>query len=58
MKIGIANDKTKDTKDYVLGKFSKKELELINNNMDLYKEIIIDYINYGIENAMMHYNKK
>ena len=58
LKIGIANDKTKDTKDYVLSKFSKKEIELLNNNLELYKEIIIDYINYGIENAMMHYNKK
>ena len=58
LKIGIANDKTKDTKDYVLGKFSKKELSDINNNLDLYKDIIIDFINNGIDGAMMHYNKK
>ena len=58
LKIGIANDKNEDTKDYVLSKFSKGELSLIENNLSLYKDIVIDFINYGIENAMMHYNKK
>ena len=58
LKIGISNDKNKDTVDYVLGKFSKDDLSLLKKNMDLYKEIIIDFIDYGIDNAMMHYNKK
>ena len=34
-KIGISNDKSWDTKDYVLGKFSKKEVEVL-------EEIIAD----------------
>lgn len=29
-KVGISHDKNYDTKDYVLGKFSKKELETLN----------------------------
>ena len=31
LKIGIANNKLMDTKDYVLGKFSKEEMKIIEN---------------------------
>ncbi len=33
-KVGISNDKTRDTKDYVLGKFSKEEKGILNIVVD------------------------
>ena len=58
LKIGISNDKNKDTKDYVLGKFSKEEIDIISKNKDLYKDIIINFIDKGIDDTIARYNKK
>ncbi|MCI8498564.1 MAG: aminoacyl-tRNA hydrolase [Bacilli bacterium] len=43
-KIGISNDKNFDTKDYVLGKFSKEEREKLKIGFDMTKEVINDFI--------------
>lgn len=43
-KVGISNDKTRDTKDYVLGRFSKQEMELLNRVIDDSKNVIEDFI--------------
>ena len=58
LKIGIANDKNKDTKDYVLGRFNKEELKLLNSNLDTYKDIIIYFIHNGVEKTIANCNKK
>lgn len=58
LKIGIATEKNKDVIDFVLGKFSKKEMEIINKNMPIYKEIIDSFINNGIDKTMNVYNTK
>lgn len=58
LKIGIANNKQIDTKDYVLGKFSKEQLDLFDSTAKIFKDIIIDFINKDINYCMMKYNKK
>ena len=56
IKIGISNNKLIETKDYVLGKFSKKELELINPIIKNIPNIITDYFVLSFENLMNKYN--
>lgn len=57
-KFGIANNKKIDTKDYVLGKFTKEELKYIDNKKDLFANIINSFIIYGVDKTMNDYNKK
>lgn len=57
VRVGIKKEKDVDTIDYVLSKFSKKELEIINPCIDKMPNLIDDYINYGIDFIMDHYNK-
>ena len=57
LKIGISNDKS-NVKDYVLGKFKKTEIEVINDMLDIYNNIIDSFINNGGEKTMSLYNKK
>lgn len=56
IKIGISNNKNIDTKDYVLGKFSKEEMDLINPIMDKMSNIVEDYLNLPFDNLMNKYN--
>lgn len=56
LKIGISHDKNKDTINYVLGKFSKEEMNTLNENYKLYNEIIDSFIHKGIEKTMNQYN--
>ena len=56
LKIGISHDKTKDTIDYVLGKFSKVELEKLKEDFSLYQEIIDSFIVDGMEVTMNKYH--
>ena len=56
IKIGISNNKNMDTKDYVLGKFSKEEMDLINPIIDRMPNIIEDYLNLSFDNVMSKYN--
>ena len=58
LKIGIAHDRSYDTKDYVLGRFSQNDLILFNDKADIYKNIIEDFILNDIDHCMMKYNKK
>lgn len=55
-KVGIGKDNNKDTKDYVLGKFSKSDLELINKVIPYSIQIIDDYLDYDIDKVMSKYN--
>lgn len=56
IKIGISNNKNMDTKDYVLGKFTKDELELINPIINKIPNIIEDYLKLPFDNVMNKYN--
>ena len=56
LKIGISKP-TNDTIEFVLGKFPKSDLEILNNNMNMYNQIITDFINNTkIETLMNRYN--
>lgn len=56
LKIGISQNRNIDTKDYVLGKFSKSDLEIIDKNNNAYKEIIENFNYNKIELLMNKYN--
>lgn len=56
VKIGISNDTNKDTKDYVLGNFSKEELTKIENNFNSIFDIIENFDYEDITNLMSKYN--
>ncbi len=56
IKIGISNDKNIDTKDYVLGKFTKDEMELLNPIIEKMPNIIEDYLKLPFDNVMNKYN--
>ena len=45
-----------DTKDYVLGKFSKEDLEIIEKIMKFSNDIINDFISLDIDKVMSKYN--
>lgn len=50
-KIGISNNKEIDTKDYVLGKFSKAERELIDEIVNQSAEVIDEFIQGNITSS-------
>ena len=56
LKVGISNNKDIDTKDYVLGKFSKEEKETINNLKEQVSNILGDFITTDFEKLMCKYN--
>lgn len=58
LKIGISNNKLIETKDYVLGKFSNDDLNLINNTIDVAVNIINDFLLLDFDKLMNKYNKK
>ena len=58
LKIGISNNKESDTKDYVLGKFSKDDREKIEEAIKKSYNIIIDYINLDFNELQNKYNKR
>ena len=45
-----------DTKDYVLGKFSKTDQEKINQIIEKTPSIINDFLNMTFDNLMNKYN--
>lgn len=49
LKIGLAKNENIDTISYVLGKLSKQEQEVINNDMNNYFDIINTFIKDGID---------
>ena len=58
LKIGIGNSKNIDTKDYVLGSISKKDMEEFNKLCKTYSDIVSLFIGKDIETCMMAYNTK
>ncbi len=58
LKIGISNNKGVDTKDYVLGKFSKSDMDQYKELFDLLKDVLDDYIKQDFSFLMNKYNHK
>ena len=56
IKIGISNNKELDTKDFVLGKFSSEEQEILLKTINLIPKIIDDYLLLSFDNLMNKYN--
>ena len=56
IKIGISNNKEIDTKDFVLGKFSKEEKKEIDKAIDQVCSIIDDYFEIDFEELQNKYN--
>lgn len=58
LKIGISNNKEVDTKDFVLGRFNKKEKEIIYSSYSKLKNLIRDFCNLDNNGLMNKYNNK
>lgn len=57
LKIGISKANI-DTKDYVLGKFSKSELKIIDESFNGLKDFIMDYVVLNRDILVSKYNVK
>ena len=58
LKIGISKDNNIETKEYVLGKFNKSEIEIINDIFLKLKNFLDDYTMYDYDKLMCKYNIK
>ena len=58
LKLGIPKRQDMDTKDYVLGKFRKDELEIYDKLYSTFDDIIMSFITNGIDATMNKYNRK
>lgn len=56
MKFGISNNKSIDTKDYVLGNLSKEEIGIFNDTLSLTVNILDDFLVMSFANLMNKYN--
>lgn len=58
LKIGVSNNKNIDTKDYVLGKFSKSDIESLNSIINQCANIIEEFSEKSFLDLMSQYNKR
>ena len=58
LKVGVSHDRSIDTKDYVLGNFSKAEKDKFNEMQKIFNEIIESFVCVGIDRTMNIYNTK
>lgn len=58
LKIGISNSGSMDTKDYVLSKFSKNDLDVINDIFKGLSNFVFDYMSMNKDLLMGKYNRK
>ena len=58
IKLGISNNKEIDTKDYVLGKFSKQEQKILNATIDKAADAVLESIGKPFQEVMSKYNTK
>ena len=56
IKVGISNDKLINTKNYVLGHFSKEDLDILSTTINKMPEIFEFYINNSFDKLMSKYN--
>lgn len=57
LKVGISKVESKDTIDYVLGKFGKVEMNILDEFLSKSYEMIRDFCELTFENLMSRYNK-
>lgn len=58
LKIGIANDKSVDTKDYVLGNFRVEEQAVLKVEFERLKGVVEDFCSLDLSRLMSKYNHK
>ena len=58
IKIGISNNKSIDTKDYVLGKMSREDESKLDTVIDTVMAILDDYFQLPFDALMSKYNHK
>ena len=58
VKIGIGKSNLMDTKDYVLGKFTNSDKEIINSVFFEIRDIVNDYVNFNMDKLIQKYNTK
>ena len=58
LKVGISNNKQMDTKDYVLGKFTKDDQEILEKSYEICLNIIDDFFIMNFDLLMGKYNKR
>lgn len=58
IKIGISNNKSMDTKDYVLGKLSTEEVKKLDEVENVVLQILDDYFKVSFEELMSKYNHR
>lgn len=58
IKIGISNNKTMDTKDYVLGRLSKEEQNKLEEVENIVLTILNDYFKVSFSELMSKYNHR
>ncbi len=58
IKIGISNDKSIDTKSYVLGKLSKEEKKVIDPVIEKASDAVLESFHTPFNELMSKYNKK
>ncbi len=56
LKIGISNNKDIDTKDYVLGKFSKDDKKILEEKKEIVCNILNDFLIDDFDKLMCKYN--
>lgn len=56
LKVGISNNKLIDTKNYVLGNFTKEENNILKEKIKQATNISIDFLNLNFEQLMSKYN--
>jgi PTH1 family peptidyl-tRNA hydrolase len=57
LRFGIQNDKqTFNQVDFVLGKFSEEEQNLVDKNLPKCQEIVLSFVKIGLENTMNKFN--
>ena len=58
LKIGIGKSSLMDTKDYVLGKFSGEDKEVLDDVFTRLRDIFNDYISMNMDSLIQKYNSK
>ena len=58
VKIGIANNKNVDTKDYVLGNFSQEDLSILKEDYVQLLDVVDDFCCLDLNRLMSKYNHK
>ena len=58
LKVGISKDNGVDTKDYVLGKFSKEDLKIYEGLFNIFVDVLCDYFKLSFGDLVSKYNSK